>query len=54
MENVTVIYSQDKLKFIFKNYTIQEDGVVIEMTPEEADDMIAYIELSEDIDNAFL
>ncbi len=54
MDNVNVIYSQGKLKFVFKNYEIQEDGVAIELTPEEYEKLIEYIELSKDIDNAFL
>lgn len=53
MSNVTVIYTQDKLKLIFKDYKIQEDGVMIELSAEEADDLIAYIEMSDDLDNGF-
>ena len=53
MNNITVICSDNKLKIIFSEYKIVDDGVEIELVPEEVDALIEYIEMSEDIDNGF-
>ena len=54
MENISVIYTQGKLKLIFKNYNIEDGEVIVELSAKEADELITYIEMSEDIDKGFL